>query len=71
MDPQHMSDTEPIQLTERELAIAKHAAKLAVAEITDSFYKQVGKTMVQKALVWIGVAVIGYVTGRGWISLPK
>lgn len=62
--------TDPIQLTERELAIAKQAARIAVQEISNEFYKQVGKTIIQKVLIWIGIAFVAFATGKGWV-IPK
>ena len=59
-----MSD---IELTEREQAIAKAAAKLAIEEMSGEFYKMVGKTVVEKALIWIGLLVVGFVFGKGWL----
>ena len=59
-----MSD---IQLTERERMIAKEAAKLALEELSGQFYKQVGKTVVEKVLIWIGLLVVGFVVGKGWL----
>jgi len=59
-----MSD---IELTERERAIAKEAAKIAIEEMSSEFYKKVGKTVVEKALIWIGLFVVGLVIGKGWI----
>jgi hypothetical protein len=56
-----------IQLTERERLIAKEAAKLAIEEMSSEFYKKVGKTIVEKALIWIGLFVVGLVVGKGWI----
>ena len=56
-----------IELTERERAIAKEAAKLALEELSSEFYKKVGKTVVEKALIWIGLLVVGFVFGKGWI----
>jgi hypothetical protein len=56
-----------IQLTERERAIAKEAAKLALEELSSEFYKKVGKTVVEKALIWIGLLAAGFVFGKGWI----
>ena len=56
-----------ITLTEREEAIAKRAAQLAIQDMTDDFYKKVGKTVVEKALIWIGALFIGFVIGKGWI----
>ncbi len=56
-----------ITLTEREEAIARKAAKLAVEEVSSEFYKKVGKTVVEKALIWIGMIFVGFVIGKGWI----
>mgnify|MGYP003346073347 CR=1 FL=1 len=54
-------------LTERERLIAKEAARLALDEMTDEFYKKVGKTVVEKALIWLGALFVGFVLGKGWI----
>ena len=56
-----------IELTDRERAIAKEAAKLALEELSSEFYKKVGKTVVEKALIWIGLLVVGFVFGKGWV----
>ena len=56
-----------ITLTDREEAIARKAAKLAIEEMSGEFYKMVGKTIVEKALIWIGLLVVGFVFGKGWI----
>ena len=58
-----MSD---IELTEREKAIAKEAAKIAIEDLAGEFYKQVGKTIINKVLVWVGALVVGFVLGKGW-----
>ena len=62
-----------ITLNERELAIAKAAAHIAIQELTDQFYNQVGKTMVQKVLIWIGAIAVGFGLAKGWITFtpPK
>lgn len=59
-----MSD---IELTERERLIAKEAAKLALEELSSEFYKKVGKTLVEKVLIWIGLMAAGFVAGKGWL----
>ncbi len=56
-----------IQLTDRERLIAKEAAKLALEELSGEFYKKVGKTIVEKVLIWIGMLVVGFVIGKGWV----
>ena len=59
-----MSD---VELTEREKLIAKEAARLALEELSGEFYKKVGKTVVEKLLIWVGMLVVGFVLGKGWI----
>ena len=56
-----------VELTEREKLIAKEAAKLALEELSGEFYKKVGKTVVEKLLIWVGMLVVGFVLGKGWI----
>lgn len=63
-------------LSQREKIIARAAAKmaaqmaaeLAVKQITDNFYKDVGKTFVSKWLIIIGAMVVSFGAGKGWIS---
>jgi hypothetical protein len=52
-----MSD---IELTDRERLIAKEAAKLALEELSSEFYKKIGKTVVEKILIWIGILVVWF-----------
>ena len=56
-----------IELTDRERAIAKEAAKLALQELSSEFYKKVGKTVVEKVLIWVGMLFVGFVLGKGWV----
>jgi len=65
-----MDNQEELQLTEREMLIAKTAAKMAVEEIQDSFYKEIGKGVVTKLLVWIGLATVAFLAGKGYIKFP-
>ena len=60
-------ESDQIQLTEREMAIARAAAKMAVKEMTDEFYKGVGRTVVQRALILVGALVVGVGMAKGWI----
>jgi hypothetical protein len=62
-----MADMADTQLTDRERLIAKEAAKLALEELSGEFYKRVGKTIIEKLLIWIGLLVVGFVFGKGWI----
>ena len=59
-----MSD---IKLTERERAIAQEAARLAIEEMSSAFYKKVGKTVVEKLLIWAGMLFVGFAVGKGWL----
>lgn len=63
-----MDAGERIELTDREMAIAKQAARIAVQELTDDFYKSVGKTVVTRVLIWIGMIALGYAGAKGWVS---
>ena len=65
-----MNEQETNQLSEREMLIAKEAAKIAVKEIQDSFYKEVGKGVVTKLLVWIGLVTVAFLAGKGYIKFP-
>ena len=56
-----------IELTEREKLIAKEAAKLALEELSSEFYKKVGKTIVEKFFIFVGLLAVGFVMGKGWI----
>ena len=56
-----------VTLTDREKLIAKEAARLAIDELTDEFYKKVGKTVVEKLLIVVGALVVGFVLGKGWV----
>lgn len=60
--------TTELQLTEREILIAKHAADLAVKQMMDNFYKEVGRTFVNKVFIVIGIVVVAFSVGRGWIN---
>jgi hypothetical protein len=56
-----------IELTDRERLIAKEAAKIALEELSSEFYKKVGKTVVDKILIGLGVLAVGFVLGKGWL----
>lgn len=67
-DPAHDHDVvHTIHLTDREMTIAKIAAKIAVKEISDEFYKQVGKGLVTRIFIWIGLFMVGFGAAKGWI----
>lgn len=56
------------ELTEREMLIAKKAAELAVQQLSDDFYKQIGKNVVQRWLIWLGLLAAGFVSGKVSLS---
>lgn len=56
-----------IELTEREMLIARKAAKLAVEEMTNEIYRTVGKSVLTRIFVWVGAVTVGYAVARGWI----
>ena len=55
---------EQIELTERERLIAKEAAKIAIEELSDEFYKKVGKTIIEKGLIILGAVVVAFLVGK-------
>lgn len=59
--------SEEVELTEREKIVANEAARLAGGCITDNFYKEVGKAVINRLLVLIGAVVIAFAFGKGWI----
>lgn len=70
------SEKPPNRLTDRELEIAhavaakvsKETAAAVIEELTDSFYKQVGKTFVSRILIWVGAGLISLGVAKGWIT---
>lgn len=55
-------------LSEREMAIARAAAKIAIKEMTDGFYQEIGKTVVKRFFILVGLAFVAFSAGKGWIS---
>jgi hypothetical protein len=60
-------DTDP-ELTAREVQIAKLAANIAVEQMTNSFYQEVGRTVVNRFLILLGAMAIAFAFGKGWIK---
>ena len=54
-----------LELTDRERLIAKEAARIAIEELSDEFYKKVGKTFIEKILLLVGALVVGFFVGKG------
>jgi len=59
-------------LTDAEIEeIAEKAAEKAVEKITAHFYQEIGKTVVKRVLVLLGVVAVGITTwmaGHGWLK---
>lgn len=56
-----------VELTEREMLIARKAARLAVEEMTNEIYRQVGKSVVTRVFMWVGAVAVGFAVAKGWI----
>lgn len=67
---ENVMEQEEVKLSERELRIAEHAAKLAVEQMETRFYASVGKNVVTRGLVWLGMVVVAFSVGKGYIKLP-
>jgi len=59
------------ELSEREEQIAALAARLAVKQITDDFYKDVGKTVVTKFFIIVGGLTVAFLAGKYNFDLSK
>ena len=57
-----------VELTEREIAVAKLAAEMAVKQMTDTFYSEVGRTVINRFFILVGAAFVAFAAGKGWIS---
>ena len=53
------------ELTEREMMIARKAARLAVEEVMNEFYRTVGKSIVQRIFIVIGALAVGWFGAHG------
>ncbi len=62
---------EKVQLTAREEAIAQRAAEIAVEKVAIHFYAQVGRGVLTRLLVWIGMGVVGFLLAKGWVKWPN
>ncbi len=56
------------ELTDREMLIARKAAKLAIEEMTNEIYRQVGKSFLTRIFVWVGAVAVGFAVAKGWIT---
>lgn len=61
---------ETVTMTEREMAIARKAAAIAVEQAADELYRQVGKSVLTRIFVWIGLLALGFGAAKGWIKWP-
>lgn len=61
------------EFSEREIKLMRKAAELgaeaAIDKVAERFYKQVGKGVVHRLLVWLGAIVVAYLAGKGWLNL--
>lgn len=56
-------------LTEKDIEhITDLAAEKAVKKLTAELYQHVGRSVVSRALFWIGAIFIGFALAKGWIS---
>lgn len=70
MSKPNRDDDSIIELTERERLIAQEAARLAVKQMTDNFYKEVGRSFISKFLIVLGAGVVGYMSAKGYVKIP-
>lgn len=67
-----MSDSNYTPLTDAQIdKIAEKAAVRAVAQITDQFYREVGKGVISKFVLIVGVLTVAafvWAKANGWIK---
>lgn len=67
-----MSDSNFTPLTDSQIdKIAEKAATRAVAQITDQFYREVGKGVISKFVLIVGVLTVAafvWAKANGWIK---
>ena len=68
--PMDEADKPLIELSDREKLIAQEAARLAVKQMTDNFYKEVGRSLVSRFLIVVGVGIVGYLVAKGYVKVP-
>lgn len=59
------------ELTDREMLIARKAAEIAVREVANEFYRQVGRSVVTKLLIWLGMVMVAWAAGKGLLHWPE
>lgn len=69
-DDNETTESFKICLTARESAVAEEVARRAVKYMQQEFYASVGKTVITRWLIIIGLLVVAFATGKGWLP-PK
>jgi hypothetical protein len=64
-----MSESDEIELSPREMAIARKAADLAVEKMQNDFYAHVGKSVIKRGVILLGAIAVGVAAGKGWINV--
>ena len=64
------ANAKTVWLTEEQIElIAERAAEKATKRITDNFYREVGRQVVQRIIISVvGAGVIGWALLKGWVS---
>jgi len=66
-----LNQGEVVTLTDEKVnEIIEKAAERAVEKMTENFYAHVGRNIVNRFLIWVGIAVFSFLVGTGRIKLP-
>lgn len=68
--PMDEADKPLIELSDREKLIAQEAARLAVKQMTDNFYKEVGRSFISRFFIVVGAGIVGYLAAKGYVKVP-
>ncbi len=55
-------------LSPREHFLVTKAAEMAEKKVTDSFFREVGKAVVNRFLIIVGLVAVAFALGKGWIT---
>lgn len=68
--PMDEADKPLIELSDREKLIAQEVAWFVVKQMTDNFYKEVGRSFISRFFIVAGVGIVGYLVAKGYVKVP-
>lgn len=63
-----MPTDDDMQLSAREQLLVEKVVTMAEDRLIASFYREVGKAVVNRFLIVLGAVAVAFAFGKGWIS---